>query len=178
MNKPDRENFHKEIDLIQSCINRMASNSFLLKGWAVSLVAVILALSGKNINPYFLCLFSLIPLTSFWFLDAFFLYTEKLYRKMYEWVITERPKENVEYMYDLNPHRFKSSLKKIKNGKVTEENETILGVMWSVTLRSFYLIPIVLVFFVIFSIFVFGTGGEDDFKNRQSIGKSERILIK
>ena len=27
---------HKEIDLIQSCINRMAGNSFLLKGWVVS----------------------------------------------------------------------------------------------------------------------------------------------
>ena len=28
---------HKEIDLIQSCINRMAQNSFQVKGWTVAL---------------------------------------------------------------------------------------------------------------------------------------------
>ena len=34
-NTIDNEIIHKEIDLIQSCISRMANNSFLLKGWAV-----------------------------------------------------------------------------------------------------------------------------------------------
>ena len=32
------EELHKEIDLIQGCINRMANNSFLLKGWLVSII--------------------------------------------------------------------------------------------------------------------------------------------
>lgn len=111
MNQTDKENLHKEIDLIQECIKRMANNSFLLKGWAISLVAVVLTLSEKNVNPYFLGLVVLVPLISFWYLDAFFLYTEKLYRKMYEWVIVERPKYNNDKMYDLNPHRFKNDVK-------------------------------------------------------------------
>ena len=51
MNETDKENLHKEIDLIQECIKRMASNSFLLKGWTISLVAVVLALSEKNVSP-------------------------------------------------------------------------------------------------------------------------------
>ena len=38
------EEIHKEIDLIQSCITRMAQNSFMIKGWFVSIYAVILAL--------------------------------------------------------------------------------------------------------------------------------------
>ena len=38
------EEIHKEIDLIQSCITRMAQNSFTIKGWFVSIYAVILAL--------------------------------------------------------------------------------------------------------------------------------------
>ena len=142
MNQANKENLHKEIDLIQECIKRMANNSFLLKGWTISLVAVVLALSEKNVNPYFLGLIVLVPLVSFWYLDAFFLYTEKLYRKMYEWVITERPKSNNEKMYDLNPHRFKNELKVKKWNKKTQQmedkKETICTVMWSVTLRCFY----------------------------------------
>jgi len=34
----------KEIDLIQGVITRMANNSFLLKGWLISLIAIVLAL--------------------------------------------------------------------------------------------------------------------------------------
>ena len=156
MNQTDNENLHKEIDLIQECIKRMANNSFLLKGWTISLVAVVLALSEKNVNPYFLGLVVLVPLVSFWYLDAFFLYTEKLYRKMYEWVITERPKSNNEKMYDLNPHRFKSELKVKKWNKKTQQmedkKETICTVMWSVTLRCFYFIPTILVILVLLTL--------------------------
>jgi len=155
MNQTDKENLHKEIDLIQECIKRMANNSFLLKGWAISLVAVVLTLSEKNVNPYFLGLVVLVPLISFWYLDAFFLYTEKLYRKMYEWVIVERPKYNNDKMYDLNPHRFKNDVKiskwnnKSQQMKNTGKNETVRTVMWSVTLRTFYFIPIFLVLLVL-----------------------------
>jgi hypothetical protein len=156
MNQTNKENLHKEIDLIQECIKRMANNSFLLKGWTISLVAVVLALSEKNVNPYFLGLVVLVPLISFWYLDAFFLYTEKLYRKMYEWVITERPKSNNEKMYDLNPHRFKNELKVKKWNKKTQQmedkKETIYTVMWSVTLRCFYFIPTILVILVLLTL--------------------------
>lgn len=66
---------HKEIDLIQAAVNRMANNSFLLKGWLVSLVAVILALSKDTIAATELSYFNLIlllPVIAFWYLDAFF----------------------------------------------------------------------------------------------------------
>lgn len=43
------EEIHKEIDLIQSCITRMAQNSFMVKGWFVSLYAVVLALLPKKL---------------------------------------------------------------------------------------------------------------------------------
>ena len=43
------EELHKEIDLIQGCINRMAQNSFLIKGWTVTLFAVILALLPEKV---------------------------------------------------------------------------------------------------------------------------------
>ena len=62
----DRDILHKEIDLIQSCITRMASNSFMLKGWAISIVAVVLALADKLIGATLLSVIMLIPLVSFW----------------------------------------------------------------------------------------------------------------
>src|SRR3990172_11626640 len=125
----DKDVLHKEIDLIQACITRMASNSFLLKGWAISIIAVVLALADKAINPALLSSILLIPLLSFWYLDAFFLRTEKMYRKMYEWILEKRKNDDTTYLYDLNPHRFK------------KEVDSSWKVMWSVTLRCFYGIP-------------------------------------
>jgi len=122
----DIEVLHKEIDLIQACIKRMANNSFLLKGWTISLVAVVMALMKDNCNTYFLCLILLIPIVSFWYLDAFFLRTEKMYRKLYEWVLSARPNGIDEKLYDLNPLRFK------------DEIESIFKVMLTITLKVFY----------------------------------------
>jgi len=137
MDKIDDNVLHKEIDLIQSCISRMAHNSFLIKGWMLTIVTVVLALMAKSIDPIYLCLVILIPLLSFWYLDAFFLQTEKMYRKMYEWVLQSRSKNNLEYLYDLNPHRFKD--------KVDSRPE----VMWSITLRVFYGIPALIILVII-----------------------------
>ena len=150
MNILDKENLHKEIDLIQSCINRMASNSFLIKGWTISIIAIVLALVDKEINPLLLCLMLLLPLIAFWWLDAFFLYTKKLYRKLYEWVITERPNNNADFMYDLNPHRFKKKL--FQSGK-PEKLETQYSVMFSPTLKGFYGIPALIIIVAGFVIF-------------------------
>lgn len=128
---------HKEIDLIQSCISRMASNSFFLKGWMVSLIAVILAIFPKrnNIIPLFTIL--IIIILSFWYLDAFFLWTEKKYRKLYEWVLEERKKGNDDKLYDLNSNRFL---------KITD---SFLKVMFSKTLRCFYGTLIILILMMV-----------------------------
>ena len=45
----EKDILHKEIDLIQGVITRMANNSFLLKGWIVSLIAVLLALTKDTL---------------------------------------------------------------------------------------------------------------------------------
>lgn len=128
---------HKEIDLIQSCISRMANNSFQLKGWTIAIIAVVLALAEKTTNGALLSVIMLIPLLSFWYLDAFFLRTEKMYRKMYEWVLNRRKSNDDSYLYDLNPHRFDKDV------------ESIWKVIWSITLRCFYGIPVLLTLIVI-----------------------------
>ncbi len=145
MKELDKENLHKEIDLVQACITRMANNSFLIKGWAISLIAVVLALVDKDIEILIICLILLIPAIGFWWLDSFFLYTEKLYRELYKWVITERMNNNSDKMYDLNPHRFRAQLfQKDKSGSIKLNKKGIQllesqkSVMVSPTLLSFY----------------------------------------
>lgn len=99
----------KEIDLIQSCINRMSQNSFNVKGWTVSLLAVIFALLPEKFNVYFLGIAGFLIVGSFWYLDAFFLRIEKLYRQKYEWVIHKRL-STTDFCYDLNPNNEKMHL--------------------------------------------------------------------
>ena len=77
------DNKHKHLELVQGVINRMANNSFMLKGWAVTLVAGIFALAGKDTDKlYFLVTY--VPVLVFWGLDAYYLLQERLYRLLYE----------------------------------------------------------------------------------------------
>lgn len=126
------EIIHKEIDLVQSCISRMANNSFLLKGWTVSLVAVVLAIIHEKINPIHISIILASIILCFWYLDAFFLRSEKMYRELYNWIIIERLKNNTEKLYDLNTKRFE------------EKVDGIFDIMFSKTLRLFYGIPFII----------------------------------
>lgn len=144
------EELHKEIDLIQACINRMANNSFLLKGWTISIIAVVLALAEKALNPIVLSVILIIPIISFWYLDSFFLRTERMYRKMYEWVLEKRKNNDNSYQYDLNPKRFEKDVESTKK------------IMWSKTLRWFYGIPMLITIGIVvyrIIIAVFSKGG-------------------
>lgn len=76
------DNKINHLEMIQGVISRMASNSFTLKGWAVTLVAGIFALSSKEADKlYFLVAY--IPIFVFWGLDAYYLLQERLYRALY-----------------------------------------------------------------------------------------------
>lgn len=71
------------MDYIQSAISRMASNSFYLKGWNVTVIAAIVALSFKESDwKIYAC--ALVLNVVFWFLDAYYLKQEKLFRELYD----------------------------------------------------------------------------------------------
>ena len=112
----------KEIDIIQDIIKRMAFNSFMLKGWTITLVVVSLLIKGTDKYQIWI---AFIPLLVFWFLDAYFLWQERLYRKLYDWTINNRLKTN-KYLFDMNAYRFK------------DEVQSKLRIMFSTTLGWFY----------------------------------------
>ena len=89
----DKDIVHKELDLVQNCIKRMASNSFYLKGWYVSLVFLGANIANTNNKHFEIFMLLLLLLTCvFWYLDGFFLKMETLYRWKYEWLIIKRIK--------------------------------------------------------------------------------------
>lgn len=71
------------LGFIQGIITRMGANSFLLKGWSVTLVAAMSALAVKDADKSFMLL-AFFPVFVFWWLDGFFLHKEKLYRRLFE----------------------------------------------------------------------------------------------
>lgn len=70
-------------------ITRMATNSFYLKGWSVTLVAATFALSITTPNVL-LTLIALIPALAFWMLDAYYLREERAFRRLYDNVRSKR----------------------------------------------------------------------------------------
>lgn len=78
----ERSDHHKHMDYVQAIITRLANNSFLMKGWALTLSSALLGFAIAQDNP-FLSLAALVPLVAFWLLDAYYLCQERAFRKMY-----------------------------------------------------------------------------------------------
>ena len=81
----------------------MAGNLFFLKGWTVTLIAALFALSAKDANPRFTYI-ALLPIIIFWVLDGYFLAQERQYRALYD----HARKLNEEQIdFSLNASNFK-----------------------------------------------------------------------
>jgi hypothetical protein len=98
------------LTFIQGVINRMAANSFLVKGWTIALVAALLAIAADKITLTYTAIV-LFPVLLFWWLDTFYLIQEKLYRKLYEEVSL---KTNDEINFDMNVSIFRSEISSFK----------------------------------------------------------------
>ncbi len=79
------DNKRKHLELITSVINRLAGNSFLIKGWGITIIAALLALAAKDKDVVFVYV-AYFPIIAFWALDAYFLRQERLFRKLYDHV--------------------------------------------------------------------------------------------
>lgn len=121
------ENKIKHLEFIQLIITRMNVNSFLVKGWLVTLVAAIFVLSEKDANTKFLW-FAPFAAILFWSLDGFFVSIERQYRGLYDHV-RKLNEEQIDYSMDT------SSYSGGRNG--------FLRSLLSITLLLFY--PIIIV---------------------------------
>lgn len=126
-----KDEYLKEIDLIQNCINRMSQNSFLIKGWALTVFAAEISFMKGAIldNLVVTTLVVIVPFVCFWLLDAYYLQLERQYRQLYKWAIEKRKMGDEEFLFDLNPKRFSHKV------------GCIFSVAHSKTLLLFYGLP-------------------------------------
>lgn len=91
----------KHLDFLQLVITRMNINSFLLKGWAITLVSALTAFAAKDSNPeYILITYIATPL--FWLLDAYYLAQERQYRCLYN-VVKDKSEQEIDFDLNANP---------------------------------------------------------------------------
>ncbi|WP_000432307.1 hypothetical protein [Helicobacter pylori] len=92
----------EELKILQGVINRMVQNSLECKKWTLALVVGVLSLKIESIsNLYGLCVLGVL-LLCFWFLDAYYLTQEKLFREQYRWLIENRLKTD-ERLFEVFP---------------------------------------------------------------------------
>ena len=97
----------KHLEMIQEIIKRMASNSFMLKGWTVTLIAGIFVLSTKDADKLYFFI-AYIPILVFWGLDSYYLLQERLYRSLYDKVRTLN-ENDIDFSMKATKKLFKST---------------------------------------------------------------------
>lgn len=117
------DNKRKHLEFIQAAISRMASNLFYLKGWTITLVSALFAISAKDAKPEYMYIAYLVVFI-FWILDGYFLSRERLFRALYEDVRKLDEKE-IDFSMDTRKYEVYK-----KNGWINS--------MGSVTLLWFY----------------------------------------
>ncbi|MDE0144704.1 MAG: hypothetical protein OXI53_06395 [Nitrospira sp.] len=119
----------KHLEMTQAVINRLGNNSFLLKGWSMTIIVTAMVLMARyDLQHPCLILSLIIPILGFWILDGYFLWQERLFRKIYDEV---RCQSDTDFKMDMMKHKNKP---KCSWGSA----------MFSVTLLIFYSLEVVL----------------------------------
>ncbi|MEV0219576.1 hypothetical protein [Streptomyces sp. NPDC050704] len=92
----------KHLEFLQAVVSRLGNNSFLVKGWALTLTGGLLAFAAGSAS-WSIVLTGLIVLVAFWFLDGYFLHQERLFRMLYDDV--RRPGSTVD-PFSMDPRPY------------------------------------------------------------------------
>jgi hypothetical protein len=96
----------EHLSLLQGVINRLAGNSFALKGWSVTLVSALLALNVAETDVRLVAI-ALLPALTFWGLDGYFLAQERLFRGLYGKLIdSELPSDKRPAPFSMATEKF------------------------------------------------------------------------
>ena len=101
------------LKMIQDCINRMARNSFLIKGWIITLVISLITFFEPRNNIYIEYLI-LIPIIIFYLMDTYYLLIEKAFRKLYNQV-RDLNEEDVNFSMNIEEFKRKEFINALKS---------------------------------------------------------------
>lgn len=90
----------KHLEMIQSIINRMAQNSFIIKGWMLTLIVAMFAFVPRQ-NVWAFSAIIIVPIITFAILDAYYLMLERKYRIMYN-NICRKKEDEIDFNLSIN----------------------------------------------------------------------------
>lgn len=93
----------KHLEFIQAVISRMATNSFLFKGWAITIAAG-LAASAAVEERRALLVITLVSTVMFWALDGYYLWLERCFRKLYQ-EVARRDEPEIDFAMEITRDR-------------------------------------------------------------------------
>ena len=133
MNGPDK--VVKHLEITQAVINRMGSNSFLVKSWSMTIIVAAMVLIAKPTmqnSPFILVL--ILPSIGFWILDGYFLWQERLFRQVYNEIRVQSDTD-----FEMNPMKHRNKPKCSWPSAIC-----------SITLGIFYIVEIAFIVAVFF----------------------------
>ena len=130
------DNKIKHLEFIQNVITRMNSNSFLIKGWTVTLVSALFALAAKDANTNYV-LVSYVSIPIFWILDGFYISQERQYRDLYREVIS---KNDNQIDFEMNTSKFNKGDRTWVNGVLSKTLIPFYGLFILITLIVMFVI--------------------------------------
>ena len=95
------DNLVEELNLIQTQIQRMAGNSFIVKGWYTTFMSAFIVYIFTK-NDFSLIFLGVILTLGCFIYDCYFLYLENRYREKYSWVINNIDNDN--FLFNLDPY--------------------------------------------------------------------------
>ena len=101
----EREDLPKHLEFIQAVIFRHARTSFVLKGWSVTVVAVVFLLAVRGPDSARAMAVGLLPAAMFWGLDAYYFWQERQYRALYDHVRRSGTHSSDRFTLDARPFR-------------------------------------------------------------------------
>jgi len=73
----------QHLNMIQGIINRLANNSFLVKGWMITVAVAGYGFGFENGSKKIILL-TMIAVILFWVIDAYYLQQERIFRRLYD----------------------------------------------------------------------------------------------
>ena len=134
------EHLRKYLELQHLTINRIANNSFLIKGWTITLTTVIVGImSTRDDLSYKVAFLVLIPIVIFALLDAYYLSIERKMKKRFAEVVDS-----------FNEGRLNEiKMYQISTKQPSNISDTVWGALFSLSILLTYVPLILLVLFVL-----------------------------
>lgn len=127
----------KHLELIQAIVGRLAGNSFLVKGWAITVSGAFFGFA-LNLHSTRLAIVGAVPILAFWALDMYFLRSERLFRALYDEVRLKDARIEAFFMGAVGS-KF---VRRVRNGETACDNRKAAS--WARAAASLTVLPIYL----------------------------------